>query len=253
MSLDGSKYKITTVKMVYATQVINSGEDDYPSPSQFEQWKLDSQKQNLKLPTSEKSRRTKDVPECSSRNGRINQSGLIPVRNYLQSMEMVSETPEREIIDERTMRCQSEQPKSPSSRTSGNVVRSNSDRPQVCDKPNVSRSDSVEPNLIKSSTTSLASIASDIVVVSAGWFSSLRRPGKKRRKQEIQNSKAKSAWDLSNLGKMVCFNCFFIFFYLSLLFSIVLSRPEMNALVLFEIISDDTTGGNASLVELFLN
>lgn len=235
MSIDSSKYKITTVKMVYATQVITSNEEnDYPSPSQFEQWKLDTQvrqnlEPNLKLPPAEKPKRTKNVPEYgggSSRNGGITQSGLIPVRNYLQSMEMVSETPEREIIDERTKRCHSEQPKTLSSRTSGNVVRSNSDRPQVCDKPaNVSRCDSVEPNLIKSSTTSLASLASDIVVVSAGWFSSLRRPGKKRRKQEMQNSsKAKSAWDLSNLGKMVCFYRLLFFFICFLCFVLFFFR-----------------------------
>lgn len=205
MSIDGSKYKITTVKMVYATQVINNSEEDYPSPSQFEQWKLDSQIPTLnepiiKLPEKPKRTRGEDRPNHEVRRN-YNQSGLMPVRGYLQSMEMVAETPEREIIDERTKRCQSEQPKSVS--RAGNVVRSHSDRPPVCDKPNVSRCDSVEPNLIKSSTTSLASIASDIVVVSAGWFSSLRRPGKKRRKQEMQCSKAKSAWDLSNLAKMV--------------------------------------------------
>lgn len=62
------------------------------------------------------------------------------------------------------------------------------------------------------SSTSLASLASDLATASAGWFSSLKR-SPRRKKLERQNfsnqsgkTLARSAWELSSLGTMVCRN-----------------------------------------------
>lgn len=191
------EHKVTTVKMVYATQVINTNED-YPSPSQFEEWKLQSQKANYARSSLNLSLSCKVDDQGSDRRS----LGQLPRQNKIERRPAV--IPESGVLEDRSKRCKSEQPDTLKS----NIFRSVSGRPPPQNKPNVSRCNSIDPNHMKASTTSLASIASDIVVVSAGWFSSLRRPGKKRRKNDGHSSiKAKSAWDISNLTKLVGLYC----------------------------------------------
>lgn len=182
MSLDGGNYEITSANMVYATQVIDSG-SEFSRTGEYDRWTYEPEiKEKL----------TDPVPSVLRGNAQTSR---------VQCGEP-SKPPEREIIDERIKRSQSAQPSYSKDR---NVVRSQSERPPCCEKPTVARTASVDASShLKASTTSLANLASDIVVVSTGWFSSLRRPGKKKRKQQTNAAaKARSAWDLSNLGKMV--------------------------------------------------
>ena len=182
--------KVTTVKMVYATQVINSS-DDYPSPSQFEEWKLQAQmgdfsKSTLDLPVSSKSAIEDGLKRPSVQLNRYNKIERRPP--VIPECEILDDDNSKSLVRENV-------------KTS--ILKSSRDRPSIYEKGNNSRCNTI--GHMKSST-SLANIASDIVVVSAGWFSSLRRPGRKRKKKNESNCsiKAKSAWDLSNLAKLVC-------------------------------------------------
>ncbi|KAK6643190.1 hypothetical protein RUM43_004693 [Polyplax serrata] len=182
--------------MVYATQVINTG-DEYPSPSQFEEWKLEAQK------GAEFSKSTLNLP-VSTRSASLKERFRRPSIQLMRLNKSEQNKPavilECEILEDGTKCPETEE----TAVMKSNLYSSVRDRPSGYHKANCSGYNAVEPSRMKSST-SLANIASDIVVVSAGWFSSLRRPGRKRKKgnESSASVKAKSAWDLSNLAKLV--------------------------------------------------
>lgn len=182
--------KVTTVKMVYATQVINAS-DDYPSPSQFEEWKLQAQQNDF-------SKSALNLPKAVEERIR---HPSVQLTSYDKCEPRPAVIPELEILEDTTKYSVRE----PRSAGKSNIFRSARGHSSTCTKANCSTCNKVSSSHMKSSS-SLANVASDIVVVSAGWFSSLRRTGRRRKKNETGSSvKAKSAWDLSNIGKLVCF------------------------------------------------